>query len=233
VSDLKAVHVKGIRLAYRRFGAPLSPTVVLLHALGGTSESWQKIASGLAADYCVYAVDLRGHGDSDRPGEYGLELMRDDVLGFLTELELAPTTVIGHSMGAIVAYLVAEQKPEAVSSLVLEDPAPPFAPEPPRTVPDRPEGELAFDWAVVEALTEERNNPPAAWWERLTRITAPTLVIGGGPTSHLPQNLLADLANRIPNGRFTTIPAGHEIHAEQPDEFLAEVTAFLASTPQT
>jgi pimeloyl-ACP methyl ester carboxylesterase len=226
VSDLKAVHVNGIRLAYRRFGAPFAPTVVLLHALGETSESWQQLASKLAVDYCVYAVDLRGHGDSDRPGAYQFALMRDDVLGFLSELELAPTILIGHSMGAVVAYLVAEQKPAAVSRLILEDPAPPLArqaPEPPR----RPEGPLAFDWAVL-ALRDQLTDPPAEWWEQLAEITAPTLVIGGGPTSHIPQEQLADLADRIPNARFTTIPAGHEIHATRPDEFLAEVTAFLS-----
>jgi pimeloyl-ACP methyl ester carboxylesterase len=225
VSDIKALHVNGIRLAYRRFGAPFAPTAVLLHALGETSETWQKVASTLAVDYCVYAVDLRGHGDSDRPGVYQLELMRDDVLAFLHELELAPTILIGHSMGAIVAYLAAEQKPAVVSRLVLEDPAPPLA-RAARELPQRPEGPLAFDWAVV-ALRAELNDPPAEWWDRLAEITAPTLVIGGGPTSHIPQEQLADLANHIPDGRFTTIPAGHEIHAAQPEEFLAEITAFL------
>ncbi len=222
------MHVNGVRLAYRRFGAPFAPTIVLLHALGETSANWQPIASKLAVNHCVYAPDLRGHGDSDRSDHYRLELMRDDVLGFLDELELAPTIVIGHSMGGVVGYLVAEQKPAAVVRLVLEDPAPPLAPDPPRAVPDRPEGKLAFDWAAVEALTEERNNPSAAWWERLTEITAPTLVIGGGASSHIPQDQLANLADRIPDGRFTTIPAGHEIHARQPEEFLTEVTAFLA-----
>jgi pimeloyl-ACP methyl ester carboxylesterase len=226
VSDPKAVHVNGIRLAYRRFGAPFAPTIVLLHALGETSESWQKIASGLAVDYCVYAVDLRGHGDSDQPGGYRLELMREDVLAFLQELELAPTILIGHSMGAIVAYLVAEEKPSAVRKLILEDPAPPLARQP-RALPQRPEGPLAFDWAVVELRTQ-LDNPPTEWWEQLADITAPTLVIGGGPTSHIPQDQLVSLAARIPDARFTTIPAGHEIHVEQPEEFLAEITKFLA-----
>jgi pimeloyl-ACP methyl ester carboxylesterase len=56
---------------------------------------------------------------------------------------------------------------------------------------------------------------------------APTLVIGGGPTSHVPQDELARLAERLPAGRFVTIPAGHLIHTERPARFLAAVTPFL------
>ncbi|MEV7712904.1 alpha/beta hydrolase, partial [Streptomyces sp. NPDC088270] len=57
-------------------------------------------------------------------------------------------------------------------------------------------------------------------------ITAPTLVIGGGPTSQIAQESLVWLAGRIPDGRYVTIDAGHLVHTERPDEFLAEVRAF-------
>jgi pimeloyl-ACP methyl ester carboxylesterase len=227
VSDCHSVRVNGIRLAYRRFGAPQSPPVLLLHALGETSANWDEIAPALAADRAVYALDLRGHGGSDRTDTYSLEAMRDDVIGFLELLQLSPIELIGHSMGGAVAYLVAQQWPNAISRLVLEDPGPPFPADPPRTLPERPAGPLDFDWAVVEALLPERNTPPPRWWERLTEITAPTLVLGGGPTSHIPQEELAKVADRIPDARFRTIPAGHLIHDSLPGEFLAEVTAFL------
>jgi len=58
-------------------------------------------------------------------------------------------------------------------------------------------------------------------------IRLPTLIIAGGPDSHVPQDLLAELADRIPGGRIVTIPAGHHIHAERPEEFVAAVHAFL------
>jgi pimeloyl-ACP methyl ester carboxylesterase len=222
------VRVNGIRLAYRRFGAPQSPPVVLLHALGETSANWDRIASALAVDHAVYALDLRGHGNSDRTDTYGLAAMCEDVLGFLALLQLTPVDLIGHSMGGVVAYLVAQEWPSAISRLVLEDPAPPLPADPPRTVPGRPDEPLDFDWAVVEALTPERNAPPEQWWERLTQITAPTLVLGGGPTSHIPQADLAKVADRIPDARFRTIPAGHLIHDAAAEEFLAEVIPFLA-----
>jgi pimeloyl-ACP methyl ester carboxylesterase len=226
----QSVRVNGIRLAYRRFGAPQSPPLVLLHSLGESSASWATIAPALAADHAVFAMDVRGHGDSDRTDAYSLAAMRDDVIGFLALSQLSPVTMIGHSMGGVIAYLVAEEWPAAISRLVLEDPAPPLPAEPPRTVPERPDGPLDFDWAVVEALTRERNAPPAQWWQRLPEITAPTLMLGGGPTSHIPQDQLAGVTARIPNARMHTIPAGHLIHETMPTEFLAEVRAFLSTT---
>ena len=227
MSDSQSVRVNGIRLAYRRFGAPQSPPVVLLHGLGETSADWDRISSALAVNRAVYAMDLRGHGKSDRTEAYSLEAMRDDVIGFLALLQLSPVELIGHSMGAVVAYLVAPEWPSAISKLVLEDPLPPLPADPPRPLPERPEEPLDFDWAAVEAILPERNSPPRRWWDRLTEITAPTLVIGGGPASHLPQEELAKLAERIPDARFRTIEAGHFIHRDQPGEFLTEVSAFL------
>lgn len=201
--------------------------MVLLHALGETSANWDEIAPALAREYAVFALDLRGHGRSDRTESYSLAEMRDDVLGFLALLHLAPVTLIGHSMGGIVAYLVAQEQPKAISALVLEDALPPLPTDPPRPVPDRPDGPLEFDWAVVEALNPERNNPPEQWWTGLAEITAPTLVLGGGPASHISQHGLARMADRIPDARFGTIRAGHYIHNNRPAEFLAEVRAFL------
>ena len=227
VSDCHSVRVNGIRLAYRRFGAPQSPPVLLLHGLGETSAGWDRISSALAVNRAVYAMDLRGHGQSDRADAYSMEGMRDDVLGFLTLLQLPPVELIGHSMGGIVAYLVAQEWPNAISKLVLEDVAPPLPPNPPRPVPDRPADPLDFDWAVVEAFNPERNAPPQRWWDRLTEITAPTLVLGGGLASFIPQDELAKLTERIPDARFRTIQAGHFIHRDQPEAFLAEVSSFL------
>jgi pimeloyl-ACP methyl ester carboxylesterase len=156
--------------------------------------------------------------------------MRDDVVGFLKAPGLEHVTLVGHSMGGVAAYLVAEDHPAMVNRLVLEELAPPFAATPPREVPDRPEEPVPFDWAVISAVTAQRNDPDPAWWDRLTEITAPTLVIGGGPTSHMPQDQLAAIAGRIPKGQMATIPVGHEVHAAQSAEFIAEIAAFLDTT---
>lgn len=133
------VTVNGVRLAYQAAGAEGGPPVVLLHALGERAADWERVRDALARDRHVYALDLRGHGLSDRPAQYSPELMRDDVLGFLDALGLDSVDLVGHSLGGVVAYLVAAEQPRRVGhGFVLED-----APAPlPRisAAPVRPEG---------------------------------------------------------------------------------------------
>jgi 3-oxoadipate enol-lactonase len=150
-----------------------------------------------------------------------IELMCSDVLGFLRALDLDDVRLIGHSLGGAVAYLVAAAEPKRMRLLVLEEPAPPLPAMPPREVPPRPDGTLSFDWRVVEAITKQRNDPDPAWWDNLRHITARTLVIAGGPNSHLPQDQLAALADRIPDSSYLPIDAGHDVHSTHPEAFLA------------
>ena len=122
--------------------------MVLLHALGETADDWAVVADHFAATYRVVAIDLRGHGRSDRPGEYQFDRMRDDVIGVMDELELEDVVLVGHSLGGVIAYLVAEAQPERITRLVVEDACPPY-PRNGRPMAARPDGPLGFDWEVV------------------------------------------------------------------------------------
>ncbi|WP_344627607.1 alpha/beta hydrolase [Kitasatospora arboriphila] len=217
--------VRGIRLAYRESGAPGAPPLVLLHALGERRPDWGAVAPALARHRRVYAPDLRGHGRTEWPGEYSLEAMRDDVLALLDTLGLDVVDLVGHSMGGVVGYLLAQQQPHRVRRLVLED-APPPLPRVP-SVPTRPDGPLDFDWDMVLALRRQIDSPDPAWLDGLARITADTLVIAGGPSSHVPQQGLAELARRVPGARLITVPVGHLVHAAAPEAFTEAVLAFL------
>jgi len=98
-------------------------------------------------------------------------------------------TLIGHSMGGTVAFLFAERWPDRVERLVIEDTPPPWSislPDP----PDDPPGPVPFDWQLVKPIVHQLRSPDPSWWRDLPTITAPTLVIGRGSTSHVPQEKL-------------------------------------------
>jgi 3-oxoadipate enol-lactonase len=220
--------VGNIRLAYRVSGDPEAPPLLMLHALGDEGGTWDPVAAELARFFRVYAPDMRGHGRSDWPGSYSFELMRDDILGFLDALGIGRVTVVAHSMGGAVAYLIAQEQPERIERLILEDTPPLFPRE--TDIPERPEGPLPFDWPVVPAIRGQFKDPDPAWWDRLAEITAPTLIVGGGPASHIPQDKLVDAASRIPDCQLLTIPAGHHVHEARPTEFTAAALDFLLAS---
>jgi len=64
-------------------------------------------------------------------------------------------------------------------------------------------------------------------WPALADIAAPTFIVGGGATSHVPQELLAEASERIPNATLVTIPVGHNVHAAASDAFIEVVERWL------
>ena len=222
---MRRVLAGGVSLAYRVWGPEVEPPLVLLHALGEASSDWAALAEALAPAWRVYAPDLRGHGASDWPGSYTIEQLTADLAAFVDALGLDRIALVGHSIGAAPAYLYAARHPGRVARLVLEEPAPPWPREP--RVLARPDEPQPFDWDVT-ALSNEFTEPPASSWrDSLRRIQAPTLIVAGGPDSHLDQHRLTDMAALIPDCELVTIAAGHLVHAARPAEFTGVVSAFL------
>jgi pimeloyl-ACP methyl ester carboxylesterase len=207
-------------------GEPAAPVMVVLHGLGEDAGSWSPVLPGLAAEYRVYALDLRGHGGGPHPGSYSFELMRDDVLGFLDATGIDRCVLIGHSMGAIVATLVAEAAPDRLTHLILEDATPPRPGDLHRPPVDPPSSPTPYDFAVVNAIRAQLHDPDPAWWQATATIKTPTLIIGGAE-SPIPAAMLTATAERMPDATVVTLAAGHNVHREQPAAFLAEVMAFL------
>lgn len=234
--ELGAVEIDGTRMAYRSTGEPGGPVAVLPHGGGSDASTWDRFAAALAGTgWRAVAVDLPGHGGSGRLRTYTLAAYRDAVAGVLDALGLDRPALAGHSLGAHTASLVAMDRP--VSRLVLEDP-----PAPSR------DGELAAELsplrvaalfagsllrrgryhpAALTSAVRELRRPDPTWWQRLPAITAPTLVISGGPGSHLAPRRTAEVAAALPDARFVTIPVGHRIHSLAPDPFREAVLPFL------
>ena len=201
------------------------PPVVLLPATGETAEDWDVVPSFLHSSRTVYAVSLRGHGPSDWPGHYSIQAMADDVTGLLQQRDDRPVDLVGHSLGGLLACRVASANPQLVRRLVLEDVGVPHAR--PASPPPRPPGVLSFDWRVVEQVRPEIDDPDPRWGEVVAGISAPTLVIAGGPSSPIPQEHVAELVRVLPDGRLVTVDAGHLVHATRPNEFTHHLLTFL------
>lgn len=96
------------------------PIVVLLHGLAGYGLEWRRTIEVLRDHFAVIAIDQRGHGASTRePADVSRSAYVGDVLAVLDELLVDSVTVIGQSMGAHTAMLLAALAPERVHSLVM------------------------------------------------------------------------------------------------------------------
>jgi pimeloyl-ACP methyl ester carboxylesterase len=116
----EALLPSGLRLSYAEQGDPRGPALILLHGYSDSWFSFSRILPLLDPGYHVYALDLRGHGSSDRPSDgYAMGDLAADVLGFMDERKLDRATLVGHSMGSLVAQQLAAREPHRVSRLVL------------------------------------------------------------------------------------------------------------------
>ncbi|MFJ8816423.1 alpha/beta fold hydrolase [Amycolatopsis thermoflava] len=110
--------------------SPSRGTVLLLHGGGQTRHSWRAAGDTLAgAGWTTFAIDSRGHGDSDwaLDGRYGLDAMVEDateVVGALPQ----PPVVIGASLGGLTGLVLAGEQPAAIRGLVLVDAVPRIEP---------------------------------------------------------------------------------------------------------
>ena len=110
----------GVRLRYAEQGELADHTVILLHGYTDSWFSFSRLLPLLGKGFHVYALDLRGHGDSDRPASgYNLTDFAADVLAFMDAKQLKRVTLVGHSMGSFIAQQVALTAPGRLARLVL------------------------------------------------------------------------------------------------------------------
>jgi pimeloyl-ACP methyl ester carboxylesterase len=102
---------------------PSRGAVLLLHGGGQTRHSWSRTAAALAgAGWTAYALDARGHGESDwaPDGAYGISAMVDDLAAVVAELGERPV-LVGASMGGITSLVGEGERGGLARALVLVD----------------------------------------------------------------------------------------------------------------
>jgi pimeloyl-ACP methyl ester carboxylesterase len=109
-----------LKLHYVDWGNEEAPPLVLVHGGKDHARSWDWVARDLREDWHVIAPDLRGHGDSAWAigGHYTIHEFTLDLAQLIETLELAPVTLVAHSLGGAVALNYAAVYPERVAKLV-------------------------------------------------------------------------------------------------------------------
>jgi lipase len=131
------VPVAGGELHVAQAGPPVEEAACVALAAHGVTASlmtWRTLARRLGDSVCLLAPDLRGRGRSATlPGPYGIAAHVADLVAVLDYVGTASAVLVGHSMGAYVAALLAAEHPDRAASLILLDAGVPFG------RPDRPD----------------------------------------------------------------------------------------------
>jgi pimeloyl-ACP methyl ester carboxylesterase len=104
-------------------GPVCGPSLLLLHGVSRNWRDWEPLLPELMREWHVIALDHRGHGESARaPDGYFVVDYARDAAAFVRATFKDPVTVMGHSLGAMVALSLAVECSELVAGVVLEDP---------------------------------------------------------------------------------------------------------------
>jgi esterase len=118
------VKVGNLRLHYLDWGNPDKPPLVFLHGGALTAHTWDVVCLALRDRYHCLALDQRGHGDSDWAEDYSHERHCEDITGFIEQLGIARTVMIGQSMGGLNSIVYAGGGTERLAAVVIVDVGP-------------------------------------------------------------------------------------------------------------
>ena len=247
----KFVDVRGVSTYYEHSGEG-APTVVLIHGLGASTYTYHRNLLPLADHFSVYALDLKGFGASDKPGDgYGLDEMRDHVSGFLDTTGVRRAVVVGHSMGGEIALRLTLQQPERVQALVLIDSAGFLEGSGTTGAAGRSIQRLFSEKGLVTQESVRAYGRPlrsrgganaliartrADDWggvaDRIGEIAVPTLVLWGEADQLLPVAHAERFQTAIPHAQVITYPdCGHRPTIERADDVNRDLIAFITGLP--
>jgi pimeloyl-ACP methyl ester carboxylesterase len=164
-------------------GLATGPAIVLVHGLGGSHLNWDLFAPLLTAHARVWALDLPGFGRSE-PGARKASVSANAraLDRFLTEVVGEPAVLVGNSMGGMLSILATGERPEAVTGLVLLDPAVPG----PRRATD-PLVALMFAVYAIPLVGERVMRRRRTRQSELARVRETLTLVGVDPDSIPPE----------------------------------------------
>ena len=120
----------GVRIAYEERGSGDRSFIFVHGWTCNRSYFAPQVEYFASAGYRTLSVDLRGHGESDKPeGPYSIRTFADDVAHVIRELGVRRPIAVGHSMGGTTVLQLGASHPETVDGVVMVDPAPLVFPE--------------------------------------------------------------------------------------------------------
>jgi pimeloyl-ACP methyl ester carboxylesterase len=122
-STSRFVEANGVKLHYLDYGTAGCRPMLCIHGGAAHAHWFDFVAPGFSPDYHVFALDLRGHGDSAwaDPHTYSFKIYAEDINAFLEKLDLSDVVLIGHSMGGMISLIHAATHPGRISRLVIVD----------------------------------------------------------------------------------------------------------------
>lgn len=226
--------VNGTRVHYYAHGK--GEPLVLVHGFSSDANLMVPLLVGMAPNFQVFAIDLLGYGDTDKPADgYSIAAQSKLVTDFIEAKKLGRTNLFGVSMGGWIAMHAAASRPELIDKLVIAnssgvkfdlafDPAVFFPKEPgdieklralmappaPIPLPGFVNRDLVRMFQGMQdtnvKMMQSMGTGADLMDERLGQITVPTLVYWGEPDKLVPLEVGQRLAAGIPGARLVTTP---------------------------
>lgn len=223
--------------------SPESPkrTIVFIHGFGGKAEQWGYQMQKFAMDNRVIALDIRGHGLSDKPSTgYDMPRIQADLETALAQLKVSyPFVLVGHSFGGAIVTEYALNHPDHIDKLILIATAGEFRLAPflklalklPSTVL-RLIGPFTRKWlhAPPHALKEYYRDNMSGWvgWGRFEKLEVPTMVIRGHRDFVFDRPLFEKVAKSIPGAEDVDVrTSGHMVMLERREAVDRAIENFL------
>ncbi len=216
-------------------------TIIFIHGFGGKAEQWKYQMQKFAMDNRVIALDLRGHGLSDKPSTgYDMPRIQADLEAVLTQLNVStPFVLVGHSFGGAIVTDYALNHPDHIEKLIIIATAGEFNLNPlfklalnlPASIL-RLIGPFTRTWlhAPPHVLRQFYLNNLSQWkgWDKFSKLNVPTMIIRGHRDLVFDRPLFEKVAGSIPGGEDVDIGAsGHMVMLERREAVDRAIARFL------